>query len=493
MKPDEQLYFIHIPKTAGTTLISLLDSHFATEEICPAQLWRELLVMPAEEIPRYRLYRGHFGGAGLSAFLPRAPLCMTMLRKPLALTISRYQFVWRESGSRLHEMVRGQGLSLAEFLENPVARASVANAQVRNLALELDPVPTMGCVLEAPSQSLADQWLRDHRRVVTLEQKFEGAKKRLESCVFFGLVERFEESMQLLSYTFGWLPPRRIQRLKVAPSNSGDATIAAGLEQIIQNFSRFDLELYAFAEEVFQRRLAFMRRRLRVFERASQLPVAETLDQHYTSCWEKEASARGKCVQLNWDEPLRGRGWHRREQSAVDGTTFRWLGPDTTALLDFDLEPGLDYRLTFGILDHAGKEILDGLRLFVSGQEVTLQRVLGRALGDVRQAHLPARILRARRFTRLEFRVHRTVSFAERRPGADDPRKLSVALNWLDLQPASLLRRGELPTAAVTQRESWRRSLQWGRRLLILAKDWAKATPWIGPRVRVVYHWSRFR
>lgn len=50
-------YFLHIPKTAGTSLLSLLPK---TGRLCPARDWPQLCARPAEE--RFAGYAGHFGG-----------------------------------------------------------------------------------------------------------------------------------------------------------------------------------------------------------------------------------------------------------------------------------------------------------------------------------------------------------------------------------------------------------------------------------------------
>ena len=40
---EDILYFLHIPKTAGTSLIRILDNHFDHNSILPQQKWDDLL------------------------------------------------------------------------------------------------------------------------------------------------------------------------------------------------------------------------------------------------------------------------------------------------------------------------------------------------------------------------------------------------------------------------------------------------------------------
>ena len=62
LAPDEALYFLHIPKTAGMTLSDLLDGHFDHDEIFPTHFIRDVILTPEllHSVGNYRFYRGHF-------------------------------------------------------------------------------------------------------------------------------------------------------------------------------------------------------------------------------------------------------------------------------------------------------------------------------------------------------------------------------------------------------------------------------------------------
>ncbi len=84
-------YFVHIPKTAGTSFIVLLDRFYAAEKIYPHQLWREAKDIDLAQNEQYDLYRGHFGGGGVSVLTHRAVEFFTILRDPVALAHSTFQ------------------------------------------------------------------------------------------------------------------------------------------------------------------------------------------------------------------------------------------------------------------------------------------------------------------------------------------------------------------------------------------------------------------
>ncbi len=60
LKNNDILYFLHIPKTAGTSLIAILESYFDLDSIYPEKLWQKLLKKIPRDFTKYKLVRGHF-------------------------------------------------------------------------------------------------------------------------------------------------------------------------------------------------------------------------------------------------------------------------------------------------------------------------------------------------------------------------------------------------------------------------------------------------
>ena len=56
-----KLYFLHIHKVGGNSLVKVLRKGYSENEILPVGLWREIIALPREEIMRYRFFSGHFG------------------------------------------------------------------------------------------------------------------------------------------------------------------------------------------------------------------------------------------------------------------------------------------------------------------------------------------------------------------------------------------------------------------------------------------------
>ncbi|MFC1706174.1 hypothetical protein ACFL59_05025 [Planctomycetota bacterium] len=233
------LYFLHIPKTAGTTLFEILRKRFKPEEAVSAEgdVFLDLCCRSSpEDRARYRLMRAHFG-YGVYRLLPRRPVFVTMLRDPVARVISVYKHIRRIPHHRLNREVIELGL--LEFLEHP--RARVRDLQVRHLAGFRLRKEELGALCD--------------------DDLLELAKAHLDDLAFFGLTERFDDSIRLLSHTFDWSPIEGYEALNVAPDSPEEVDREA--LQAIASRNRLDLALYAHARGLFEERVAQLDAELR--------------------------------------------------------------------------------------------------------------------------------------------------------------------------------------------------------------------------------------
>ena len=97
-RKDLALLFMHIPKTAGTSIRSLLESPFAAHE--RAYLYNEswgisleaFRNLPNKEKEQFRLVCGHFN-FGVHEWMPQEARYITILRDPVERVISLYHFI----------------------------------------------------------------------------------------------------------------------------------------------------------------------------------------------------------------------------------------------------------------------------------------------------------------------------------------------------------------------------------------------------------------
>lgn len=228
MKPmDERaLLFLHIPKTAGTTLNRIIEWQYNPLSVFTIDPYRirataERLRAFSEDRRRsLRVVRGHFY-YGLHEVLPQGGTYITILRNPVSRILSSYYFIQRRPLHPLHRKVKGGRISVEDFIRLTLHRQNLQ------------------CSLIAG--------IKDHDG--GNEKVLELAKENLvNSFSVVGLAERFEESLVLMAKTFGWEIPY-YENHKVTKNRPPPDPAAV---EMIQAHNRFDLELYEFGKNLLE-------------------------------------------------------------------------------------------------------------------------------------------------------------------------------------------------------------------------------------------------
>lgn len=223
--------FLHLPKTAGTTLHNIINRQyprqaihsFGPDAVAAVAAFR---AMPEAERANIRLLKGHMP-FGLHTYLPQPAAYFTMLRDPVDRVISEYYFARRNPAHYLHWLIVEQNLSLVEALEAQV-HVMLNDAQTRLLS---------GVWGEVPFGEMTAEHL-------------EQAKRNLAHCTIVGLTERFDESLLLLQRAFGW-QDIRYRRANVTPERPPKESFEPAALQIIRQAQPLDLELYDYARQLF--------------------------------------------------------------------------------------------------------------------------------------------------------------------------------------------------------------------------------------------------
>ena len=221
--------FLHIPKTAGTTLNRIIDRQYSPFEIFTIDPHRvkassERLRQSSEQRRRrLRVVRGHLP-YGIHEFLPQGATYITMLREPVARVLSAYHFVLRRPLNPLHRKVIRERLRVEDCLRLFPERR---NTQCRFVA------------------GIEDMSISDDRLLAKAQDHLAKAFSVV------GISERFEESLMLFSTAFGWDIPfyRNCRVAKVRPQ------IDPGTADMIREYNRLDLELYEFGKGLFEENL----------------------------------------------------------------------------------------------------------------------------------------------------------------------------------------------------------------------------------------------
>ncbi|GAB4227017.1 MAG: hypothetical protein Kow00121_55550 [Elainellaceae cyanobacterium] len=452
LKDTDQLCFVRIPKTGSTTLISILDAKFDVDAICPI-LAGNLPETPAETLANYKLFRGHFD-YDLCSHLPKNRVHITMLRHPIDRAISFYEFCKRCQTPRPFDQYLRQEAhkGIQAFIDHPdpTIRLRTANCQTRYIAAGLGSRHSRPMLPSPLETQYSDQEL------------LAIAKEHLRQFAFVGITERFQDSVLLLSYIFGWQPITEYQNLRVSAKKPKRDELAPETIAAIINANQLDMELYDYAQQLFAERFAQMLknlaekygrsgdrevdlRNLKSFNTASpdqQQQLLNYLEIHYQHRYTELNLRPVSRLDFDFLQAISGVGWHRRNGIhsglRVESTPFRWTGPSTESTLDFPLATSADLTIRVRVVNAATPEILNSLELLVNDHLIPLKTFLHRENIVVLQGLIPQAALESDRgFSRLTFRVSETVSLQNVNPEGTDTRIVGVAIHRIQLFPVS--------------------------------------------------------
>ena len=409
-------YFVHIPKTGGTTIIGVLDRYYAVDTICPWQLWSEVPQDP--EFAEFQLTRGHFGAGGLDHWLDHQTRKLTMLRDPEALVISTFGHVRRETGTRFHSAAKE--MSLGEFLEHPEAGVSLRNRQTAFLSFHPKDDPALDLKLFAPaSAARVASELAENGTALSEEQRLTRALAALEQCEWFGLLDRFDDSMWLLGKILG---SREIGPVAHARNERRDRETfrnqAKRCPAQVRKATATDRVLYETAKAEFETRLEAAKRHV-------SLPVNAKRD------YAPNLGA-GERFRYEFASALEGNGWHVREVQLPEEDYFRWTGPEPHSTLWLPYSATSVSAIRMRVVNGVDEEVLRGMVWRVNGATVVPEDLDG--AGTVRQycANGPF-AARAGQKLRLEIILPHTHKLSDCIAGSEDTRRAGIAVHWVEL------------------------------------------------------------
>jgi hypothetical protein len=243
------LLFVHISKAAGTSFTEALSSNFEPEEIAPF-LGGALPNFHHERL-QYKLYAGHYSVYQAESHFNECTW-ITFLRHPISRAVSQY-LSWHNPinltpywAARIHpeelDAIRlAQRLSFEEFIksDNPHILGSIRNFQTRVLC-------SIAPHERSPNAHCVERILQSAIR--NLRNRF----------AFFGLVERFSESLHLFDLQFG--PQVSVaHRVRHLNASGTKPTISVAVQCRLEELNQLDLALYREATLEFNRRLTAAR------------------------------------------------------------------------------------------------------------------------------------------------------------------------------------------------------------------------------------------
>jgi hypothetical protein len=218
--------FVHIPKTAGSTLHDILYRQYSKKRMYSC--WKvddidQIDRLTESEKEKIVVIKGHIRLA-IAKKIPQKLLFFTMLREPVARTISHYYYIKRFEKHYFYKEMKEKNYSLKELLEGGFIN-NMDNCQVRFLSDEHD--VAFGEINET---------------------HYKKAIENLDNLMYiFGLVEYYDESILLFQDAFQWKTPFYASRnITSAKEKSQDHPI-----ELLERYNKYDLMLYKYAKEKF--------------------------------------------------------------------------------------------------------------------------------------------------------------------------------------------------------------------------------------------------
>ena len=238
-RPDT-LIFLHIPKNAGRTFESILARQYAAEDIYDIYGYGNAIPRAVEKLKsqsdedkrKIKLIKGHYQ-FGLHRFLPQESSYITFLRDPVRRVASHYNYVARDTSHPLNKIIQKQNMTLADYVSSGVS-LELNNGQTRMIS---------GNEHQDKYGQCSSKLLAQAKR--NIDNHFSAV----------GLVERFDESLALMSYIFGW---KNVYYAKtnVSAKRPQISELDGETVQLIKKYNDLDIELYRFAVEKFNNIIA---------------------------------------------------------------------------------------------------------------------------------------------------------------------------------------------------------------------------------------------
>lgn len=254
--------FMHIPKTAGTTVRRALTANFSKRAIFADTNW--LGTYPANVLAQHSLFMGHFTLHAIQ-HIPGDKRIFTLLRDPRERVLSFYRYkramlrARPQNTDRLSHIV---GQSPEAFFADPEVRKArpIFNVQTRFLCC-ITPEIARKFGLDKPGA-------KPFRFASDIKLAAEIAKENLQRLAGFGLVEQFDEFLQHVFPMLGLKVPEKIgsanvtdrigqaavKQLEGKAEDSTKAVLSEELKRSLDELVEADQIVYDFASEMFRKR-----------------------------------------------------------------------------------------------------------------------------------------------------------------------------------------------------------------------------------------------
>jgi hypothetical protein len=364
----------------------LLENYFDANEICPAYTMYEALTISEGDLRRYRFYRGHMG-YGLLTLLESSnirPVTVVLLRHPVARAISHFRYISKDTKHPKHDLIKKEGLTLLDFLRDKRLRGELCNIQVKQLAQNITAESLRLACAESGGMQGFTKAYQSHKPRISPHAELDLALRRLETLEVVGIVESYDQSVDLIAHRLGLRPSTTNQKLNVS-AHFPDDSVEHSASELLEELNAAELQLYNAA-------------RKRVESDHNRM-VKSLLELRYDEIYHSTHAAQVG-IEISFAQGISGTGWHQREHT--QGVAFlawrgfvRWTGPTRQSEIDLPVATGHAYRLEIDVVDQCAPNALEGAELTLNGRPLkhSMERGLhaSRLVADVQDSALEGR------------------------------------------------------------------------------------------------------
>ncbi len=227
MNNPDHLIFLHIPKTAGSSLQQIIQRQYAPNQmyvIAKVAETEKFTTLPEQTRNSVRMLTGHLPFGTHEAFTKGTTEYFTLLREPIDRVISNYYHIFSNQAHHFHQQLHTGKYSLRQLLES---------GKILNMN---------NCMIRFLSGDAKRKY--DECDPPMLEQ----ALLNLSTFPLVGLQEYFELFLIRLMDRYHWKNPyhflKRISTARIAVNDADKPT-----RDCVEHYNKLDIELYRIMRE----------------------------------------------------------------------------------------------------------------------------------------------------------------------------------------------------------------------------------------------------
>lgn len=249
-RPEQIIAFVHIPKTAGATVTSMLAAAYSRRAMHKAGNYIRDQDHSEQKLSKRagswqswnrrggRVSVGHVPYGLFRKHMPEDTRYMTFLREPVDRVLSHY-----------YRHIHTEDQFRASWVKTrPGARVKAGSIEQAMIEMRLPQL-----------NNLSTRFLSGHDPMAELpDSALDDAKEHLSGFAFVGIQERFEESVVLLQRLLGLgtVPPYIDRHVSDPGGRPSVNEVPAEQRAVIADCNRLDADLYAFGLGLFEKAVA---------------------------------------------------------------------------------------------------------------------------------------------------------------------------------------------------------------------------------------------